>query len=43
MQYFVHFLKFTSGFAIILALSLIALQVTGGYTANTVAPAASGW
>ena len=29
MKYFLHFLKFTSGFALVLAFSLVIIQVTG--------------
>ena len=30
MRYFLHFLKFTSGFALVLAFSLVVIQVAGG-------------
>ncbi len=29
MKYFLHFLKFTSGFALVLAFSLVIIQVAG--------------
>jgi len=43
VQYFLHFLKFTSGFALILALALVALQITGGLGGGSVASVGSGW
>ncbi len=29
MKYFLHFLKFTSGFALVLAFSLVVIQAAG--------------